>query len=107
MSNQDEVAFDEHGFMRDPQQWNVGIAEALAESVGLQALDAPGITVLEYLRQHYLAHGSVLPEEEVCHALGLTDHCIRDLFDNYEKAWKIAGLPDPGMQLREFMEDAG
>jgi tRNA 2-thiouridine synthesizing protein E len=104
MSDTNEIAFDEHGFMRDPHLWNIEIAEALAESVDLEGLDALGITVLEYLCEHYLTHGSVLPEDEVCLALGLEKHCIRELFGNYEKAWKTAGLPDPGMQLREFME---
>jgi tRNA 2-thiouridine synthesizing protein E len=107
MSNESEVVFDKHGFMRDPQQWNAELASTLAESVGLDELDALSIRVLEYLREHYLTNGSVLPEEEVCRANGLTQHCIRDLFENYEKAWKTAGLPDPGIQLREFMEDAG
>ena len=107
MPDTNEIAVDKHGFMRDPQQWNNEVAEVLAESVGLQELEASGITVLEYLREHYLTHESVLPEEAVCHALGLEKHCIRELFGDYEKAWKTAGLPDPGMQLREFMEDAG
>jgi tRNA 2-thiouridine synthesizing protein E len=104
MSNDNEVAFDKHGFMRDPQQWNAELARALAKSVGLDELDALGIRVLESMREHYLTHGSVLPEEEVCRANGLTKYCIRDLFENYENAWKTAGLPNPGMQLREFME---
>ena len=69
--------------------------------------DSLVIQVVEYLREHYLTHGLVLPEKAVCRALGLQKHCIRDLFGDYEKAWKIADLPKPGMQLREFMEDAG
>ena len=100
MSDTNEIAFD-------PHQWNIEIAGVLAESVGLYELDAAGITVLEYLREHYLTHGSILTEEEVCHARGLEKHCIRGLFGDYEKAWKTASLPNPGMQLREFMEDAG
>ena len=107
MSILDDVAFDEHGFMLDPQQWTVDIAEAIAESLGREGLGYPRVLVIEHLRKHYFADGGVPPAEEVCDATGLEDHCIRDLFKSYLNAWKVAGLPDPGMQLRELMEDAG
>ena len=107
MSYKDEVAFDERGFMWDPHQWSTDLAELIAASLGLEGLDYAHIEVIEYLREHYLAHSSVLPAEEVCHALELEAHCIRHLFGDYEKAWKIAGLPDPGTELRELMEDTG
>jgi len=107
MRTLDQVAFDEQGFMRDPQQWTADIAEAIAESLGLEGLGFPRVQVIEFLREHYLAKGGVPPAEEVCHATGLEDHCIRDLFKSYENAWKVTGLPDPGMPLRELMEDAG
>ena len=107
MTSLDQVAFDEHGFMRDPQQWSADVGEAIAESLGLEGLGYARVRVIELLREHYLARGAVPPTEEVCHAAGLEDHCIRDLFKRYENAWKVAGLPDPGMQLREYMEDEG
>ena len=107
LSNQDQVALDEIGFLKDPHQWSADVGEYIAESLGLEGLGFSRIQVIVYLRQHYLAHGSVPPAEEVCHATGLEEHCIRDLFGDYEKAWKTAGLPDPGMPLRELMEDAG
>ncbi len=107
MPNLEQVALDENGFMRDPHQWSADVGEAIAESLGLEGLGFARVQVIGYLREHYFAHGSVPPAEEVCHATGLEEHCIRDLFGDYEKAWKTAGLPDPGMQLREFMEDAG
>ena len=107
MSILDDVALDDHGFMRDPHQWSVDIAEAIAESLGLEGLGLPRVIVIEHLRKHYFADGGVPPEESVCHAMGLEDHCVRDLFGSYLNAWKVAGLPDPGMQLREFMEGAG
>jgi tRNA 2-thiouridine synthesizing protein E len=103
----DQVGFDESGFMLDPREWTADVGEAIAESLGLDGLDYPRVRVIEFLRAHYLAKGAVPPAEEVCHATNLEEHCIRDLFESYEKAWKVAGLPDPGMQLREFMEDAG
>lgn len=107
MSKKYELTLDEYGFILDSQQWSVEVAKAIAESIGVEGLDAPAVQVLMYLREHYLAHGSVLPEREVCHAVGMKRHCIRKLFGDYEHAWKIAGLPDPGIQLREYMEDAG
>jgi tRNA 2-thiouridine synthesizing protein E len=103
----EQTAFDEDGFMRDPQQWTADIAKAIAESLGLEGLGYAQVRVIEFLREHYLAKGAVPPAEEICHAIDLEKHCIRELFKNYEKAWKVAGLPNPGMQLREYMEDAG
>lgn len=103
----DQITFDEYGYLRDPDQWNADVGEAIAESLGLEGLGYPRMRVIEFLREHYLSRGAVPPAEEVCHATDLEDYCIRDLFESYEKPWKVAGLPDPGMQLREFMEDAG
>jgi sulfur relay (sulfurtransferase) DsrC/TusE family protein len=103
----EEIAFDEYGYLRDPDQWNADVGEAIAESLGLEGLGYARVRVIEFLREHYLSRGAVPPAGEVCHAAGLEEHCIRDLFESYEKAWKVAGLPDPGMQLSEFMEDAG
>jgi TusE/DsrC/DsvC family sulfur relay protein len=107
MSDPGQVTFDEHGFLCDPHQWNVAIARAMAKSVGLGDLDPAHFAVLEVLRDHYLSHRTVLPAQEVCREVGMERHCIRHLFDNYGKAWKTAGLPDPGMDLRAEMEDAG
>jgi sulfur relay (sulfurtransferase) DsrC/TusE family protein len=103
----EEIAFDDYGYLRNPDQWNADVGEAIAESLGLEGLGYARVRVIEFLREHYLSKRAVPPTGEVCHATGLEEHCIRDLFESYEKAWKVAGLPDPGMQLSEFMEDAG
>ena len=76
----------------------------MAKAVGLEALDAAHFAVLQVLRDHYVSRRAVMPEDEVCRAVGMEKHCIRHLFDNYEKAWKTAGLPDPGTELREIMQ---
>jgi sulfur relay (sulfurtransferase) DsrC/TusE family protein len=70
----EQVAFDEHGFMRDSQQWTADVAEAIAESLGLEGLGYARVRVIEFLRAHYLSKGGVPPAEEVCHATGLEDH---------------------------------
>ena len=71
MPNQEQVALDENGFMRDPHQWSADVREAMAESFGSEGLGFAPVQVIEYLRQHYLAHGSVPPAEGVCHATRL------------------------------------
>ena len=108
MTTLDKVGFDEMSFMHDPHKWDSDVGEAIAESPGLVGLDFDRVRVLEFLREHYLFKGAVPPAEEVCPSTDLVQHCIRgDLFESYENAWKVADLPDPGMSLRELMEDAG
>ena len=107
MTIHDQVGFDENGFMLNPYEWTPDVGKAIAESLGLDGIGHLQARVIEFLREHYLSMDAVPPAEEVCHAIDLEARCIRDLFESYENAWKVAGLPDPGMPLRELMEDAG
>ena len=63
LSDKDQFTIDENGFIVDPQQWTVEIAEDVAESLGVDRLVKTGLQVIEYLREHYLTHRSVLLEE--------------------------------------------
>ncbi len=105
MSETLNVTFDEYGFVTDPKQWNKEVAESIASDLGIEELREDHWKVLEFYREHFLEHGAMPPMEHVCHALRLDKHCVRQLFKGPEEAWKIAGLPDPGMEARMYMED--
>ena len=105
MADRTAVTFDEYGFVTEPGQWNREVAQGIAESLGVGDLQAEHWRVLEHLRAHYLEHGAMLPMEEVCYALKLGKQCVRRLFRGPEEAWKIAGLPDPGIEARTYMRN--
>lgn len=105
MADDMAVTFDEYGFVTDPGQWNRTVAASIADTLGLEKLGDEHWRVLEHLRTHYLQHGALPPMEEVCHALKLDRHCVRRLFRGPEQAWKVAGLPDPGIEARTYMRN--
>jgi tRNA 2-thiouridine synthesizing protein E len=42
----------------------------------------------------------------ICAEAGLEQHCVSDLLDNPQLAWRIAGLPNPGEEALAYMETA-
>jgi len=100
-----DVKTDSNGYLVNPQHWNKKIAENIAHSLGVNGLEATHFELLEILRQHYLSKGSLLPEIVACEKLKLKEDCFHDLFGGYENAWKIAGLPDPGIEARTYMDN--
>ncbi|MFZ0254284.1 MAG: TusE/DsrC/DsvC family sulfur relay protein [Gammaproteobacteria bacterium] len=97
------VERDQYGYLEDPGQWSREMAATLAQAQGIETLTAEHWKVIDYLRQHHLAHGTLPPMEQICHAIGLKDDCIRHLFRGPNRAWIIAGLPNPGEEARTYM----
>ena len=97
--------FDDNGFLVDPGQWDRDLALGIAAELGLGDLEAEHWTVIDYIRAHYLAHGTLPWPSHVCHELDLGEGCVRRLFGSPLEAWKVAGLPDPGEEARTYMQN--
>jgi tRNA 2-thiouridine synthesizing protein E len=96
--------FDEDGFLVRPDQWSESFALEMARSSGIEQLNDHHWQVLRYLRNHFLAHGTLPVERTVCRESGLDRHCIERLFGNdLKRAWRIAGLPNPGEEAKTYM----
>lgn len=97
--------FDSYGFLRDAGLWDRDVALYIAAELGLNELRESHWAVMDYLREHYLAHGTIPWEGNLCRELDLAEHCVHRLFGGPLEAWKVAGLPDPGEEARVYMEN--
>jgi tRNA 2-thiouridine synthesizing protein E len=97
--------FDEHGFLQDPRAWDRDLALRIADELGLRELQEDHWRLVDYIRDHYLKHGTLPWMAHVCRELDLEEECFQRLFGGPIEAWKIAGLPDPGEEARVYMEN--
>jgi TusE/DsrC/DsvC family sulfur relay protein len=97
--------FDTHGFLLDPDLWDRDMALAIAKQLHIAELSENHWAVIDYLRDHYLAHGTIPWKTHVCRTLRLDEACIERLFGGPLEAWKVAGLPDPGEEARIYMDN--
>jgi tRNA 2-thiouridine synthesizing protein E len=96
--------FDENGFLTTFNEWNETIAQEIAFYEGLGKLSEEHYEVLKHLREHYTQTGSITPLRVICHESHLGPYCINELFSSHGvDAWKIAGLPDPGEEVKSYM----
>ena len=96
--------FDEDGFLLSPDLWSEAVALDIAKSSGIDRLGENHWRVLNYLRTHFLANGTLPVERSLCREIGLHQHCIEELFGNdLKRAWRIAGLPNPGEEAKVYM----
>jgi len=102
-SGNEPAAFDEYGFLVDPDQWNRDLARELARKLGVGELEEDHWRIIDRIRQHYMKSRSLLWMEHTCRELGMERHCVKRLFKGPTEAWKIAGLPNPGEEVRNYM----
>jgi tRNA 2-thiouridine synthesizing protein E len=96
--------FDEDGFLLTHEAWSKAVAVEIANSSGISQLNDAHWQVLNYLREHFLANGTLPVERNLCREIGLQQHCIEELFGNdLKRAWRIAGLPNPGEEAKVYM----
>lgn len=95
--------FDANGFLADPDLWDRDMALRIADDLGIKTLEESHWAVIDYLRDHYLMHGTLPWEGNLCRDLDLIDGCVHRLFGGMVEAWKAAGLPDPGEEARAYM----
>jgi tRNA 2-thiouridine synthesizing protein E len=97
------LQFDNHGFLVNPKQWSVKVALAVAEDEGIIPMTPGHWVVIRYLRDRYLRLGAIPPLRNLCRGNGLTREEFKELFGSCYQAWRIAGLPDPGEDVRNHM----
>jgi TusE/DsrC/DsvC family sulfur relay protein len=100
----DGTRFDQDGFIRDPAGWDEPLARELAEQEGIVRLDEAHWRVIYQLRTHYFETGSVPVMRHICRDAGLEEHCVSELLTDPRRAWRIAGLPNPGEEAKAYIE---
>jgi len=92
-----EIAFDEEGFLVNPESWSERLAEILARDDGLLELEEIHWRVIRFLREYYFTNGKSPLNSELKKGTGLTLTEIEASFPNGIRrgARRLAGLPSP------------
>ncbi len=96
------AAVDEDGFLVRFEDWSEVVARALAEREGIAELSEDKLDILKFMRQYYRKYNFFPIIRYVCRNVGQPKDCITDKFSDPVTAWKIAGLPNPGEEVRMF-----
>jgi tRNA 2-thiouridine synthesizing protein E len=97
-------AFDEDGFLIDPNTWTKATARLIAKMDGIGPLLPDHWAIILYLREAYLSNGTLPPMSHVCRVSHLPRHAVRELFGGCRVAWRAAGLPNPGEEAKSYMD---
>ncbi len=95
--------FDPDGFLIDPAMWSESLADRIAQTDGLGALNELQLGLLHALRREFAKHGTVTALSHVCHLTGQSADCMQHLFPNPRAAWRVAGLPNPGEEAKAYL----
>lgn len=95
--------FDHDGFLIDPDMWSENLADRIAQNDGLGQLNAVQHDLLHLLRREFAKHGSVTALSHVCHLAGQSPDCMQHLFPTAREAWRVAGLPNPGEEAKNYL----
>ncbi len=100
------VQFDADGFLQRAEDWDPALAAEIASRDGIGPLEETHFKVIEAMRAHFFAHGTLPVMRQICSETGLEHHCVSDLLDDPRRAWRIAGLPNPGEEAIAYMPGA-
>lgn len=97
-----QVELDAEGFLVRFEDWNEQVAAVLAEQEGVDPLTEDRLDILKFLRAYYKKHNFFPILRAVCKNVLQPRDCVTEKFIDPVKAWKIAGLPNPGEEVLEF-----
>jgi tRNA 2-thiouridine synthesizing protein E len=91
------VDVDAEGFLTDPEQWNEGIAQAIARDNNVPELTDRHWLVVRFMRERYLETGTAPSIRSLGKESGVP---VKELYELFPKgpaklAAKIGGIPKP------------
>ncbi len=103
---QDElrITVDDDGFLADLNEWSEAVARVLAAREGVGELSEKKLDILRFLRDYYRKHNFFPIVRFVCKNVRQPRNCVTEQFIDPVKAWKIAGLPNPGEEVIKFKD---
>lgn len=105
MRSNTQPQFDRDGLLKDPATWSEGVAVKIAARMGVAELTDTHWKIILSLRAHYKRFGVPPAPSQICLEHGLDKNCAHDLFHSALAAWKVAGLPNPGEEAKEYLND--
>jgi TusE/DsrC/DsvC family sulfur relay protein len=99
---------NEKGFLNEPAQWNEEVALEVARREGMEGLDDMHWRIIRYLRDYYQKCDFLPTLRRACKVSGeWRNSCLSCFFRNDPlKAVKIAGLPEPGDDIKAYYHGA-
>lgn len=97
-----KINLDEDGFLLNVEEWDEKIAGVLAEREGIGKLTEDRLDILKFIREYYMKHNFFPIVRYVCKNVHQPKNCVSENFMSPVKAWKIAGLPNPGREVIMF-----
>jgi len=95
--------FDEDGYLMSHEAWNERLAAEIAEEEGVGPLTEKHWRVLSHIRDKFYRIGALPNVRRICRETALSRSEIYDLFGGCLSAWRIAGLPNPGEEVRTYL----
>jgi len=97
-----KINVDDDGFLVRLEDWTEQVARILAAREGIVDLPEHRLDILKFLREYYLKHNFYPIVRSVCKNVSQPRNCVTEQFIDPVKAWKIAGLPNPGEEVIMF-----
>jgi TusE/DsrC/DsvC family sulfur relay protein len=97
-----KITIDEDGFLVRLEDWTEAIARVLASREGIAELTEDKLDILRFMREYYGKHKFFPIVRFVCKNVHQPRNCVTEKFMDPVKAWKIAGLPNPGEEVLLF-----
>ena len=99
------VELDKNGYLVNINAWNEAVAAAIAGREGIKKLTEDRLEVIKFLRNYYVKFNSFPLLKMVCTNLHKPKTCASRPFKmDPLKAWKVAGLPNPGEEILAYLQ---
>ena len=98
-----KIIVDDDGFLVNLEDWSETVASALAAQEGVGELSEDKLDILKFMREYYRKYNFFPIVRFVCKNVHQPRNCVTEQFIDPVKAWKIAGLPNPGEAHRRMI----
>lgn len=93
---------DDEGFLIDPYDWDTSFSEIRAAEKNV-VLTKEHWELIELIRYKYLTIGALPSMRSICKKVGFEKSALKEQFGSCLVIWKLAGLPDPGEEVKTYM----
>src|SRR3569832_1871049 len=94
------VLFDKDGFVINPEQWDIALAQRIANSEGLGDMDDMQQQLLLTLRDEFHKFGAITALSQKCHLNGLDADCLHQRFHTPHQTKQNTNQPKPNKKTK-------
>lgn len=101
---QKQIDVDDDGCLAHFDEWDEGVARALAARAGIEELGPDRMNMLKFIRWYYQTYDFFPIVSQICKRVHEAKDCVTEKFLSPLIAWKIAGLPHPQEPMVSLLE---